>query len=137
MGARTNYHHFLSSIISLGTNDCKKIFEGREKESMKNIDELIKRVKSYKFTKKTKIVLLAIPPVDILKISDKYEGIESRILTLNNYYKIKANNSKNISFLDPYSILKPNISKYTDDGIHLNQEAQEIVADKITDIVAK
>lgn len=112
-------------IISLGSNDCKAIFDKQQNEAKRNFDKLIKELETSSLTKNSKIIVLSIPPADMTKVSEKYYGMDARILALNDYYRKKITNKKNITFLDTYSLLLPNISTYTEDGVHLNETAQQ------------
>lgn len=122
-------------IISLGTNDCKAIFDKRQNEAKKNFDKLIKKIEISSLTKHSKIIVLSIPPADISKINEKYYGIDHRIVALNDYYKKQIVSNKNIIFLDTYSLLLPNIASYTEDGIHLNEKAQQLITDELLKIL--
>lgn len=122
-------------IISLGTNDCKAIFDKRQNEAKKNFDKLIKKIKTSPLTMGSKIIVLSIPPADISKINEKYYGIDHRIIALNDYYKKQIVSNKNIIFLDTYSLLLPNIASYTEDGIHLNEKAQQLITDELLKIL--
>lgn len=122
-------------IISLGTNDCKAIFNKRQDEAKKNFGKLIKKIKISPLTMGSKIIVLSIPPADISKINEKYYGIDHRIVALNDYYKKQIVSNKNIIFLDTYSLLLPNIASYTEDGIHLNEKAQQLITDELLKIL--
>lgn len=124
-------------IVSIGSNDCKAIFDKKQNEAKKNFDKLIQKLETAPLTKNTKIVVLSIPPADMTKVSEKYYGMDARILSLNDYYRKKIANKKNITFLDTYSLLLPNISTYTEDGVHLDEKAQQLVAQKIKETLYK
>lgn len=122
-------------VISLGTNDCKAIFDKRQHESFRNFDTLITRLKSRKITHESKIIVLSVPPADESKVSEKYSGINARIAKLNAYYKKQVKGKSNIVFADTYSLLHSHISEYTTDGIHLDQNAQQLVANKLREVI--
>lgn len=118
-------------IVSLGTNDCKSVFDQREHEVCQNFEQLLAKLQSSEVARNAVILVLSVPPVDVSKISEKYKGIEPRIECLNAFLKKKASFHKNVFFLDCYMELKQGIAGFTEDGIHLNEAAQLIVAQKI------
>lgn len=124
-------------IVNLGTNDCKAIFDNQQNEAKKNFDKLIKKLETSALTKKSKIIVLSIPPADMTKVSEKYYGMDRRITDLNEYYKKQVVSKKNIFFLDIYSLLQPDIASYTEDGVHLNETAQQLIVNTVKETLYK
>lgn len=117
-------------IISLGTNDCKKVFESQMDMVVANMDSLIRTVLNY-YAGKEKIpgILIISPPPagpDEM-LAKKYLGQDKRVESLTEKFKKLALN-KNVDFLDIYHPLKPVFSYITLDGIHLNREGQIILS---------
>jgi acyl-CoA thioesterase I len=121
-------------LMVLGTNDTKKVFENRQEEVPENMVLLIHKIKNYLTSHNMtlpKICIVTPSPMDEDKIDKvKYGGGDSRIQKNNIEFKRIAKENK-IDFLDTYSLLKPEFSEMTLDGIHLVEKAQLKVATEI------
>jgi lysophospholipase L1-like esterase len=127
-------HNFDAILINLGTNDTKCIFEHRQKEVPSNMVLLIQKIRKY-MTDNQKICppicIITPSPMDEQKVNkEKYGGGDQRIQK--NNQKLKKIAAKNqIGFVDTYTLLKPGFSQRTEDGVHLNEKTQFLMASEI------
>lgn len=123
-------------FIGLGTNDTKDVFRDRQLEVLRNLEMLIKKIRTY-YTLHGQpvpaICLLAAPPVyEPLADTVKYKGCAERIIVNNRKFAESAAGLQ-IGFIDPYSTIRNDVMHYTTDGIHLNPYAQFICATALAD----
>ena len=117
-------------VILLGTNDCKAVFAGREKEIRENMFRLIDKIRVYPFPfRSAPDILIVTPPPygpDSL-LAEKYLGGDQRVERLVPIFKQLAA-QLHCGYLDIYHPLKPGFNKYAKDGVHLSAEGQKMIA---------
>jgi lysophospholipase L1-like esterase len=120
-------------IIALGTNDCKKVFDGMQETVLRNMNALLDSVNYYLPAGK----ILLISPLATGKdeqLEEKYEGISVRVASLIGLFREIALRN-NAGWLDVYNPLKDQFQFITTDGIHLNKEGQGIVCGMIEEYI--
>ncbi|MCB8995357.1 MAG: hypothetical protein H6538_07105 [Bacteroidales bacterium] len=116
-------------IVALGTNDCKKVFDGKGKEVVSNMDSLLNCInRFYSFYNYSPDILLVspLPTSNDSVLAEKYRGAGERIEKLTEGYSALAR-KQNIAFLDIYHPLNDIFPYITIDGIHLNPEGQALL----------
>ena len=116
-------------IILLGTNDCKAVFDDQLKQVPKNLEQLITAIQnSDKFEKVPEIIVVSPPPYGPDEIIlEKYKGGSGRVEYLSTAFR-KVAQKMNVEFVDIHSPLKPVITVLSEDGVHLSEEGQKIIA---------
>lgn len=124
-------------IIMLGSNDCKAVFDDQLKKVPKNLDEMVKKIKSHPFYRTNKPTIHIVSPPPYGKDENmlaKYHGGSERIAWL--YPRFKEVAKKNgCNFIDVYSKLLPKWDDYAKDGIHLIAEGQITIAKTISSAI--
>lgn len=117
-------------VVLLGTNDCKAVFAGKENEIVENMRQLINKIKAYPFPylPKPTIVLVTPPPYGPDSILlEKYQGGDRRVERLVPLYKSLADDL-NCLYVNIYEPLKPKLTEFSNDGVHLSPPGQQIIA---------
>jgi len=121
-------------IILLGTNDCKKVFDGRSNEVRANLGKLIQLVDEQisDFAINPEIYIVSPPPIgpDSM-LMEKYHGGNARLQALlPDFLNVALANE--CHFIDIYHELNPKFLNWTIDGIHLNAQGSKLVARRIS-----
>lgn len=127
-------HHI---VILLGTNDCKAVFEQRWNEVPENLEKLIQDIHTYfeKETGKPTVTVVSPPPYgDDSVLKPKYAGGNKCIQILIPSYKKIAEQYK-CNWVNIYSLLYPDFQELSNDGVHLTEEGQAIIAQAIKDAI--
>ncbi len=121
-------------IVCLGTNDTKKIFEGRESEAVANLEKLLNRVKNHRLNKgrPTRLIYMTPPPMGTTDIGAKYEGGNERLSRLVPQWTAVAERA-GFEVIDIYHPLSGVFENYARDGVHMTDAGQKIVAAKIVE----
>jgi len=123
-------------LIGLGTNDAKRVFEKRQKEVHENMALLIEKIRQWAINHQKivpEICIISPPPVDEQKANtEKYGGGDKRVRNLTTSFNKVSKNEK-VGFVDSYSMLRAGFENKTADGIHLNEVAQFLLAQIISD----
>ena len=119
-------------LILLGTNDCKLVFDKQLNEVPANLEKLISNLRiSTKINNSTRIVVVSPPPYGKDEILlEKYKGGEIRADFLTTEFA-KIAEKMNAEFVDVHTALKPSFDVLSNDGVHLSEEGQKIIAKKI------
>ena len=119
-------------LILLGTNDCKLVFDKQLNEVPANLEKLISNLRiSTKINNSTRIVVVSPPPYGKDEILlEKYKGGEKRADFLTTEFA-KIAEKMNAEFVDVHTALKPSFDVLSNDGVHLSEEGQKIIAKKI------
>ncbi len=120
-------------VILLGTNDCKAEFDSQLKEVPENLQKLIRKIKESDILPKTlEIIVVTPPPYGSDKIlKDKYKGGAERVRYLKNEFK-KVAEKNGAEFVDIQTPLEPVFNLLSEDGVHLSEEGQAIIAKTIS-----
>lgn len=125
-------------FIGLGTNDAKRAFELRQKEVPQNMAMLIQKIRQWADSNQKRvpeICIISPPPIDEQKANaEKYGEGDKRVRQLIVLFK-KVSVKEKVGFLDSYSVLHDGFEDKTSDGIHLNEVAQFLVAQIISDYI--
>ena len=116
-------------IIMLGTNDCKAVFDPQLKQVPKNLEELIRKIKSHSVYAKDQPRIYIVSPPPFARdefMLEKYHGGADRIAYLVPQFK-KVAEKQGCYFIDVYSSLLPKWDHYASDGIHLITEGQYLI----------
>lgn len=130
---KTRYDYI---IVCLGTNDVKAMFDNRQEEVAKNLEELLGRIKKHSLYKasKTGLIYVTPPPLREEGIHPKYKGGNERLARL--VPKLKAVASKKgFKVVDIYEPLLGVLDYYATDGVHMTGAGQEIVASRIIETI--
>lgn len=123
-------------VLCLGTNDTKKVFEGREEEVVANFKVLLRKIKTHKVSKNktTKFIYISPPPVRTYNILEKYEGSNQRLAQL---VPQLLNIAREMGFetIDVYHPLQGILDYYSKDGVHMSADGQRIIASKMVDMI--
>jgi lysophospholipase L1-like esterase len=131
-GCYQNYGSVDYVVILLGTNDCKTVFDGQLKEVSKNLEKLIAQIRE-KTKDESKIFVLTPPPCGpIHLLPERYEGSIDRVRFLKKEFE-KVAKKTGIEFIDIHTPLEMIFENLTDDGIHLREEGQIIIAKMINE----
>jgi lysophospholipase L1-like esterase/pimeloyl-ACP methyl ester carboxylesterase len=127
-------------VIGLGTNDAKTVFKNRQNEVASNMSLLMEKIHSG-FTSRDlpvpSVIILSAPPMDERKANlRKYGGGDQRIKQNNKLFKHIAQ-KYDCTFIDTYSVLKPQIKSATHDGVHLMAKAQFEIANQVLNSLKK
>ncbi len=116
-------------IILLGTNDCKAVFDNQLNEIPENMKKLILTIQdSNILPKKTQIILVTPPPYGTDEILlEKYKGGAKRVNYLKKEYE-KIALKTGVKYVDIQTPLNPVFKLLSEDGVHLTQEGQTIIA---------
>lgn len=120
-------------IVALGTNDTKSVFSDKQKVVTENFEKLINKILAYKqkHALSFKIIVILPPPIGkIANEGDKYKNAQSRLTTLRSHFE-KYALKNNCSVINAHSLFQNSIEEYAKDGVHLNFEAQTILARNI------
>lgn len=122
-------------LLSLGTNDTKKMFADSQLVVPKNFDKLIRKIHNYNYPSnvKPKLIVISPPPMGPDSILQyKFKGGAARVKSLIPIFeKIVVENKSH--FINVHELLKEVYSNYAKDGVHMNAEGQMIIARKIKD----
>lgn len=121
-------------VIMLGTNDSKNVFRDQKDEVLANMHALIVQIRSFlaKTNNEPTIVIVAPPPYgDDSILIKKYKGGNERVKVLANEYE-KLAKENGCEFVDAYHVLEDTFMNYSKDGVHLNEDGQKIIAQKIS-----
>lgn len=120
-------------LVLLGTNDCKAVFDARQDKAVENLDSLIEFLTDYNYPtgKAPEIVLIAPPPAGADSVLiEKYTGITGRLENLVPHYK-KIAEKYGAGYVNSYDLLKADIDRLNEDGIHLTAEGYRRIAEAI------
>ena len=123
------YHYI---IVSLGTNDCKKEFAGRQEEVAANFEKLLSRIGSHKIARHAKLIFVTPPPMGTKNMADKYTGGNERLSRLVPELKSIASR-RGFEVIDVYHPLLDIFESYAPDGVHMIGRGQRIIAHKIVE----
>lgn len=116
-------------VITLGTNDCKAVFDNRLKEVPNNLEKLIRKIQESDILPKTPEIIVVTPPPygDDKILKEKYKGGAERVHFLKTEYQ-KVAKKTNVAYLDIQTPLEPVFQSLSKDGVHLIEEGQVIIA---------
>ncbi|GGK27830.1 hypothetical protein GCM10007962_22640 [Yeosuana aromativorans] len=120
-------------IMMLGTNDAKYVFKDRQNEVVSNMKLLITQINNYNFSFKTKphIIIMSPPPYGSDNtLAKKYQGGLKRVKRITGNFK-KIARTCNCDFVNVYEALKNVFNQYTKDGVHLEKEGQNVIANLV------
>lgn len=120
-------------LVLLGTNDCKAVFDTLQDQAVENLDGLIKFLTDYNYPagKAPEIILITPPSAGADSVLlEKYTGITGRLENLVPHYK-KIAEKYGAGFVNSYDLLKPDIDRLNEDGIHLTAEGYRRIAEAI------
>lgn len=121
-------------IIALGTNDAKYIFRDRQHEISGNLSVLLDKIESR--LPGSVIAIVTPPPVEETKdLTGKYKGSSRRVKRIAGYFSSVAI-ARNCKLIDLHGFLEGAFTGRTDDGVHLNRQAQHEVALYISEILS-
>ncbi|RVT73970.1 SGNH/GDSL hydrolase family protein [Flavobacterium sufflavum] len=125
-------------IVCLGTNDTKNDFADKQKEVVVNFETLLNKITKHSLIKKSKpkFIYVTPPPMRTKNILDKYKGGNERIEQLIPQFTTIAQ-SKKFSVIDIYHPLLGILDYYAEDGIHMADEGQQIIAADIIENIQK
>ena len=124
------YGPFDICVVALGTNDCKAVFAGREKEATKNLRQLIEQLQGPAGERlgAPYVVVLAPPPAGgAHPLAAKYEGMPIRVARLSDRFQSLARDM-DVGCIDAHGALALETDSALTDGIHLSRHAQWTVA---------
>jgi len=120
-------------IILLGTNDCKAIFKDQFNEVPGNLDKLISIIKknSYENSNIPDIFIVSPPPMgpDSVLNEKFYGGLKRLTVLIEQIKKVSA--KENCHFIDIYTPLSLVFPFVSNDGVHLINEGQYLIAEII------
>ncbi|MFS4418777.1 SGNH/GDSL hydrolase family protein [Maribacter sp. 2307ULW6-5] len=120
-------------VILLGTNDAKAVFDSVQPAVIDNLRRLLRSIEHHGYRKAVvpEIIVVSPPPYgkDEL-LAEKYKGAGKRVrFFIKEFEKVAAEN--NIKFVNIYEPLAPEFDTYSDDGVHLDAEGQQMIATAI------
>ncbi|MBQ9892965.1 MAG: hypothetical protein IJM35_07420 [Bacteroidales bacterium] len=123
-------------IVCLGTNDAKAAFSDRQQEVAENFDRLLGHISDCDLVIRSKPVCIFVtpPPMDDRKAGTKYTGGNGRLASMIPHLKeIARKNGWEV--IDIYHPLQSVFGLYSSDGVHMGPDGQQIVAQKIADLL--
>ncbi|WP_281763644.1 SGNH/GDSL hydrolase family protein [Neptunitalea lumnitzerae] len=132
----SNHKTYRAIVVCLGTNDAKKVFEGREEEVIANFDKLLTAIKKHKVYKKrkTQLIMVTPPPMRTYDMAEKYTGGNERLALLMPQL-MRVATDKGFEVLDVFNSLQGVFDNYTEDGVHMQAEGQLMIANRIADLL--
>jgi lysophospholipase L1-like esterase len=123
-------------ILCLGTNDTKKEFADRQKESETNFEALLTKIQNHNLFKNSspKFIFVTPPPIRTTNILEKYQGGNERLGKLVPLLSAIAS-QKGFEVIDVYHPLLGIEEYYARDGVHMAGSGQEIIASKIVELL--
>ncbi len=122
-------------VVCLGTNDTKVEFKDRQSEISKNLSSLLTKIKAHSIaTKSTRLLYVSPPP--IVAKSAKYLNSDKRLATLLPQLKATAS-ALGFEFVDTYHPLLGIFDYYAEDGLHMSEGGQAILASQIITVMEK
>jgi polygalacturonase/lysophospholipase L1-like esterase len=126
-------------VLELGTNDAKAVFADRQNEVPVNLEKLIKKIKSSKYSSvnKAKIIIIAPPPYGTMaEVTEKYKGGNLRVKNMSEAFK-KIAEDNNCLFVNGYETPGLNTEIMTDDGLHLDALASGKLIEPVVKLMSK
>lgn len=126
-------------VLELGTNDAKAVFADRQNEVPVNLEKLIKKIKSSKYSSvnKAKIIIIAPPPYGTMaEVTEKYKGGNLRVRNMSEAFK-KIANENGCLFVNGYETTGLDIEMMTDDGLHLDALASGKLIEPVVKLMTK
>lgn len=120
-------------VLLVGTNDLNRPPANVEEEIIERLKLIIKKIKT--FNPNIKIILQAIYPVNYDKVPSKV-GIRTNELIIG--FNEKLSKIQDVIFLNVYNelLFKEELKiEYTDDGLHINEQAYNVVARHLNKIL--
>jgi len=109
-------------VMELGTNDCKKVFAGRQEEVPPNLEKLINKIKHCKYPtiSKAKIIVIAPPPYGSKTIgTEKYDGGIKRVEALSLAFE-KVAKKTGCFFVNGHKTPGLDMETMSPDGLHMD-----------------
>ncbi len=130
--ALTQHKQYDFIIVCLGTNDTKKVFDDRQSEVPQNLSALLAKIKKHKLYRrgKTRLVYVTPPPLRQDNVLEKYEDSGKRLIRLVPQLKEVAK-QQGFEVVDIHQPLLGIIDYYAEDGVHMKEPGQDIVASLI------
>ncbi len=125
-------------FLSLGTNDCKNIFDNELSTVPVYLNDLIRKIKGFPGFKNRPPDIVILSPVPFGPdpfLPARFKGADERVKYLLPFFKDIARQSR-CDFIDLYSLFQPDYMKYSLDGFHLNDEGQQIIAGKVYNFIS-
>lgn len=126
-------------VMALGTNDAKAIFADRQKEVAENLQKLIQGIRTCEYVtiNKAKIIIIAPPPYGSkTDTTKKYTGGNARVKAMSKAFKEVADRNE-CYFVNGYDIIGENIEILSNDGIHLNAAASQLLIEPVAALIQK
>jgi polygalacturonase/lysophospholipase L1-like esterase len=126
-------------VLELGTNDAKAVFADRQNEVPANLEKLIKKIKSSKYSSvnKAEIIIIAPPPYgSMAEGTEKYKGGNLRVKNMSEAFK-KIAKDNDCLFVNGYETSGLNIERMTDDGLHLDALASRKLIEAVVKLMSK
>lgn len=125
-------------IVCLGTNDTKKVFCQKQQEIPQNLCSLLAKIKQHKLCKgnKTQFIYVTPPPIREEGVSAKYQGSGKRLMHLIPELK-NAALSQGFDIVDIHTPLIGILDYYAEDGVHMVEDGQEIIASRIVQSISQ
>ncbi|WP_018628815.1 glycosyl hydrolase family 28 protein [Niabella aurantiaca] len=120
--ASANGRAFDFIVLELGTNDAKSVFANRQQEVPRNLEQLIRKIKSsrYPAISKAAIIIIAPPPYGTkAEATEKYRGGNLRVEKMSRSFKEVALRN-GCFFVNGYKTPGLHINTMTTDGLHLD-----------------
>ncbi len=126
-------------VILLGTNDCKKVFEGRKDEIISNLEKLIISIKKHNsfVSGSTEVYIVTpLPYGPDSQLKEKYQGADLRVQQLLPGFMQVAIDQQ-CHFIDIYHDMKPQFAGLNIDGVHANDKGSKMIAGSISTFLNK
>jgi acyl-CoA thioesterase I len=126
-------------IIELGTNDAKSVFAKQQKLVKKNLNKLIKKIKSSKYTSinKAKIIIISPPPYGAkAEALQKYAGGDKRVKKMSKRFR-KVARRNHCYFVNGYKTPGLDMNTMTPDGLHLNATGSRKLIEPVVQILLR
>jgi len=126
-------------VLELGTNDAKAVFADRQAEVATNLEKLINKIKTCKYSSinKAAIIIISPPPYGTKATeTEKYKGGGQRVEAMSKAFKIVAKKAGCL-FVDGYNTPGLDINTMTADGLHLDAIASRKLIEPVVAVILK
>lgn len=130
------FDHIDMIILLLGTNDCKSVFNGREKEVEQNLDSLLCIVSNHFDIKNLPYLVYVSPPpmADDKYLTSKYTGGNERLKKLIKVIK-RETKKYHFQYIDIFHPMWKDRNILIADGVHYKEEGYKKIAETILKII--